>query len=76
MIECGSWNDLLSPVIYLYSEDLFTLTVGLTRFRGMYYTYWAYMMAGATVSVIPILLIFIFTQQYFVRGIVLTGLKG
>ncbi len=72
----GSWNDLLGPVIYLYDENLFTLTLGLTRFRGMYYTQWAYMMAGATVSLMPILAIFVFTQQYFVRGVVLSGLKG
>jgi multiple sugar transport system permease protein len=72
----GSWNDLLGPVIYLYDEKLFTLPLALTRFRGMYYTQWAYMMAGATVSLLPILLIFVFTQQYFVRGVVLSGLKG
>ncbi|HXF62721.1 MAG TPA: carbohydrate ABC transporter permease [Caldilineaceae bacterium] len=72
----GSWNDLLGPIIYLYDEELFTLPLALTRFRGMYYTEWANMMAGATVSLAPILLIFLFTQQYFVRGVVLSGLKG
>jgi len=72
----GSWNSLLGPVIYLYDEQLFTLPLGLTAFRGMYVTYWAYMMAGATISVIPILVLFLFTQQYFVRGVVLSGLKG
>lgn len=72
----GSWNDLLGPIIYLYDGDLFTLPLALTRFRGQYYTQWAYMMAGATVSLAPILLIFLFTQQYFVRGVVLSGLKG
>lgn len=71
-----SWNDLLGPVIYLHSENLFTLPLALTRFRGHYYTQWANMMAGATVSVVPILLVFLFTQQYFVRGVVLSGLKG
>lgn len=72
----GSWNDLLGPVIYLYDQTLFTLPLALTRFRGMYYTAWGNMMAGATISLLPILLIFIFTQQYFVRGVVLSGLKG
>jgi multiple sugar transport system permease protein len=71
-----SWNDLLGPVIYLHSEELFTLPLALTRFRGQYYTQWANMMAGATISVVPILLVFLFTQQYFVRGVVLSGLKG
>lgn len=72
----GSWNDLLGPIIYLYRDELFTLPLALTRFRGQYYTQWANMMAGATVSLVPILLIFLFTQQYFVRGVVLSGLKG
>lgn len=72
----GSWNDLLGPIIYLYDNNLFTLPLALTRFRGQYYTQWAYMMAGATVSLLPILLIFLFTQKYFVRGVVLSGLKG
>lgn len=72
----GSWNDLLGPIIYLYRDQLFTLPLALTRFRGQYYTQWAYMMSGATVSLVPILLVFLFTQQYFVRGVVLSGLKG
>ncbi len=72
----GSWNDLLGPVIYLFDEKLFTLPLALTRFRGMYYTQWANMMAGATVTLLPILIVFLFTQQYFVRGVVLSGLKG
>jgi multiple sugar transport system permease protein len=72
----GSWNDLLGPIIYLFDNSLFTLPLALTRFRGQYYTQWAYMMAGATVSLLPILIIFLFTQKYFVRGVVLSGLKG
>ena len=72
----GSWNDLLGPIIYLYREQLFTLPLALTRFRSQYFTQWANMMAGATVSLVPILVIFLFTQQYFVRGVVLSGLKG
>ncbi|MEZ4867030.1 MAG: carbohydrate ABC transporter permease [Caldilineaceae bacterium] len=72
----GSWNDLLGPVIYLFDEELFTLPLALTRFRGMYYTAWANMMAGATITLLPILIVFLFTQQYFVRGVVLSGLKG
>lgn len=72
----GSWNDLLGPVIYLFDESLFTLPLALTRFRGMYYTAWANMMAGATITLLPILIVFLFTQQYFVRGVVLSGLKG
>jgi multiple sugar transport system permease protein len=63
-------------VIYLYDERLYMLPLGLTRFAGHYVTYWAYMMTGGTLSMIPILILFLFTQQYFVRGVVLTGLAG
>src|SRR5262249_55933207 len=44
--------------------------------RGMYYTEWANMMAGGTITLTPILIVFLFTPQYFVRGVVLSGLKG
>jgi ABC-type glycerol-3-phosphate transport system permease component len=75
LIFMGSWNQLLDPVLYLNSEENFTLPLALTRFRGMNYTYWTKMMAGSTVSLLPILVLFLFTQQYFVSGITLTGLK-
>jgi len=71
-----SWNSLLGPLLYLNTESKFTLTLALTRFRGHNYTYWTKMMAGATVSLIPAATLFLFTQQYFVQGVTLTGLKG
>ncbi|MGQ9556174.1 MAG: carbohydrate ABC transporter permease [Anaerolineae bacterium] len=71
-----SWNSLLGPLLYLNTESKFTLTLALTRFRGHNYTYWTKMMAGATISLIPVATLFIFTQQYFVQGVTLTGLKG
>ncbi len=72
----GSWNNLLGPVIYLYDEQLFTLPIALTRFQGMYVTFWAYTMAGGTLTVLPILILSLLTQRYFVQGVVLTGLAG
>lgn len=71
----GTWNDLLGPLIYLNSPQNYTLTVGLTQFRGLYYTKWTLLMAGSLISILPVLVLFIFSQQYFVRGIALTGLK-
>ena len=70
------WNNLLGPVVYLSSYEKMTLTVGLAFFRGQYTTQWALLMAGAVISVIPIILIYAAAQQYFVRGVVLSGLKG
>ena len=72
----SNWNNLLGPVVYLSSYEKMTLTVGLAFFRGQYTTQWALLMAGAVISVIPIILIYAAAQQYFVRGVVLSGLKG
>ncbi len=71
-----TWNDLLNPLIYLQHLDQYTTTVGLAFFQGQYYGKWPEMMAGALVSLAPMILLFILAQQYFVRGIALSGLKG
>ena len=73
----GSWNSLMGPLIYLNSTELFTLPIGLTYFRGHQWAKvdWTGLMAGCVITVLPILLLFVLTQRYFVRGIVLTGLK-
>lgn len=72
----SNWNNLLGPVVYLSSYEKMPLTVGLAFFRGQYTTQWALLMAGAVISIIPILIIYAAAQQYFVRGVVLSGLKG
>ena len=71
-----TWNDLLNPLIYLQHLDQYTTTVGLAFFQGQYYGKWPEMMAGALVSLAPMILLFVLAQQYFVRGIALSGLKG
>ncbi len=71
----NSWNDLLGPLIYLNSEELWTIPMGLAMFRGMYYTIWTHLMAGSVIAVLPILVLFVILQKYYVQGIALTGLK-
>ena len=71
-----SWNDLLIPLIYLRDLDQYTTTVGLAFFQGQYVGKWPEMMAGAMVSLVPMVTLFVIAQKYFVRGIALTGLKG
>jgi multiple sugar transport system permease protein len=71
-----TWNDLLNPLIYLQHLDQYTTTVGLAFFQGQYVGKWPEMMAGALVSLAPMILLFVLAQQYFVRGIALSGLKG
>jgi multiple sugar transport system permease protein len=70
------WNEFLLPVIYLTDQKKMTLTVGLSTFRQQYNTLYHYLMAGTLLSIIPILILFVVLQKYFVRGIVMSGIKG
>jgi multiple sugar transport system permease protein len=71
-----SWNDLLDPLIYLRDLPSYTTTVGLAFFQGQFVGNWPEMMAGALVSLLPMIILFVIAQRYFVRGITLSGLKG
>jgi ABC-type glycerol-3-phosphate transport system permease component len=71
-----SWNDLIDPIIYLRDVESFTVTAGLSLFQGQYVGRWPLLMAGALVSVIPMIVLFVLAQRHFVRGIALTGIKG
>ncbi len=70
-----SWNDLFGPLIFLNSPDLQTLPVALKLFQGEFFSQVTVLMAGATISIIPVVLVYFSAQKYFLRGIVLTGLK-
>ena len=72
-----SWDDLLSPVIYLNSTENYTLPVLLASMTSKFRVPpWNTMMAAALLTALPCMLLFIFCQKYFVEGIVTTGLKG
>ena len=72
----NSWGDLLGPLIYLTDVNKYTVSVGLTFFRGQYTTAFGALMAASTVMLLPVLLLFFFTQRTFIQGITLTGIKG
>ncbi len=72
----NTWNDFLAPVVYISSQDKFTLALGLAQFRGLMSTQWHYLMAASTTVIIPTLALFLLAQRYFIQGITLTGLKG
>lgn len=74
----GVWNELLWPVIILRTPDMFTLPMGLAKFQSRFpnQTPWHLVMAASTISVLPILILFMAGQKYYVQGIVTTGLKG
>ncbi|WP_219419240.1 carbohydrate ABC transporter permease [Pseudonocardia nigra] len=71
-----SWNDLFGPLIFLNSRDLQTLPVALALFQGEFLTRVDLLMAGATISVVPVLVLFFAAQRYFIQGISMEGLKG
>ncbi len=72
----ASWNGFLWPLVVTSSQDLMTLPVGLSNLQGRYETAWNLVMAGATVSVIPIVIVYIVAQRHVIRGVALSGLKG
>jgi multiple sugar transport system permease protein len=70
------WSDLLGPVIYLSSTEKMTLTVGLANLQaGAMATRYDLLMAGALVSIVPMLVLFVVAQKWFVRGITMTGMR-
>ncbi|MFZ7087681.1 carbohydrate ABC transporter permease [Curtobacterium sp. RRHDQ10] len=69
------WNDLLWPLVVSTSNDMLTLPAGLTLFGGAHVTDHAILLAGATISLIPIAVAFFFAQKYFVAGVATSGLK-
>ena len=72
----GTWNDFMRPLIYLSDMDKMTLPVGLALLSNHQDIRIPLIMAGAMLSLLPILVLYIFGQKYFVRGIALTGIKG
>jgi len=72
----GNWNDLMYPLIIVTKREMMTLPVALALFRGSYVSSAPTVMAGATLAMAPVVLLFIFAQRYFVESLALTGLKG
>jgi multiple sugar transport system permease protein len=69
------WNDFLWPLVMTTSVDKRTLPAALTLFGGQHVTDHAVLMAGAVISLLPLVVVFVFAQRYLVRGIATTGLK-
>ena len=70
------YNDFLGPLIYLNSNENYTLALGLRMFQGRFGDRWPIVMAASMLVIIPPILIFLLAQRYFIRGIHLTGLSG
>ncbi|MCL6519287.1 MAG: carbohydrate ABC transporter permease [Armatimonadetes bacterium] len=70
------WNDFMGPLIYIQSMENKTLALGLASFKTLHGTEYHLMMAASVAVLLPVLIIFFSAQKYFVRGIVMSGLKG
>lgn len=72
----GAWNGFFWPLIILGQRDHWTLPLGLTQFRLQFFTIWPDLMAVVTMATLPILILYLFFQRYFVEGIAASGVKG
>ncbi|MNN90445.1 L-arabinose transport system permease protein AraQ [compost metagenome] len=70
------WNDFQAPLIYIMSDHLKTLPLGLASLNGEFTSQTQLIMAGAVLSLIPIVSVFLFAQRYFVSGLTVGAVKG
>lgn len=72
----GAWNEFLWALIVMLDESKYTLPVALANLNGQHNTAWGLLMAGSVVVIAPVVIVFLFMQRYYVRGIATSGLKG
>lgn len=70
------WNEFLWPLILTSSADMRTVQLGLSAYKGQYFTDWHLLMAATTISSLPVLLVYFIGQKQFIKGIAMTGIKG
>ena len=75
-IFLGNWNEFLWPLVVTNSEEMRTIPVGLNSFQGQYGVKWELLMAAAVVAMLPVLIVYMFAQKWFIRGITVTGMGG
>ncbi len=70
------WDAFVWPLLVLSRRDMFTVPIGLTAFQSEYLSYWNEQMAASLIALAPTITLFLAAQRYFVRGVVMSGLKG
>ena len=71
-----TWNDFLGPMIYLTKTELKTIQIGMRMFISQYSAEYGLIMAASVVALIPVLIVFLSLQRFFVEGVASSGLKG
>lgn len=69
------WNDYFTPLIYINDARKYTLPLGLASMKGMYSTDWPVLMSASVIAVLPVLVAFLFAQDAFVKGVMMSGMK-
>ncbi len=72
----NNWNDLLRPMLYISSRRLYTVTIALSQFQGQYEVRWNLLLAGSVLSVLPLVIVFAFSQRYIIESTMSSGIKG
>jgi multiple sugar transport system permease protein len=72
----GTWNGLFWPAVLLQDKSEYTIPIALTFFRNIYQTQWPVLMAASVLAIVPILVLFVAFQRYFVAGVASSGVKG
>lgn len=72
----GNWDSFLMPSFIASTDNMLTLPVGLQHYAFQYTTYWPQVMAGAMIVILPILVVYIFAQRFFIEGVASSGVKG
>lgn len=72
----GTWNNFMGPLIYISSDQLAPLALGIYTLQTVHRTAWAMLMAAAALMALPTVLVFLFAQKYFMKGVTFTGIKG
>lgn len=71
-----SWNDFLGPLIYLTSDHLYTIQLGIQHFITQYNTEYSLLMAAAVSAIVPTIIVYFLAQDHFIKGVANTGIKG
>jgi multiple sugar transport system permease protein len=72
----GSWNDFLTPLIYLHDEKIYPISIGIRFYSSQYYVEYSLLMAACTMIALPIVVIFLCFQRFFIEGITIGAVKG
>jgi multiple sugar transport system permease protein len=72
----GIWNEFFWPLIILQDESKYTLTIGISSFVGQYKTLWPELMAASVIAILPVAIIFVIFQRFFISGVAAAGVKG